>query len=318
MGGGGGTKVNFPPAPGPSPVEQQLSALQLEYLKAVFPSAEELDLQRQVNQGLMRALAQVPKPEDVTKREQQQVEYLTGILNEDIDKRRTRIMEQANRYGFNPALAVGELERAGVTGRQAIVSGDALSRATNLLSYNQGALQDYFRNLGLGGEVATAPYFRAIAPASALGMQQSQRALQSWSAMNNIASVQAQLAAQSRGGMMGSLAGLGSMGGAIMSGIGMSSRRFKEEIEPLTKKEEEAALKDILRARLVKFQYKGDTERRVGFIAEDAPEAFVTPNRMFMDMPKSIGTLMAGVKSQQRELQGLRHALAGGRINANT
>ena len=99
------------------------------------------------------------------------------------------------------------------------------------------------------------------------------------------------------------------LGGAAGGATPWSSRRFKDDIKPLGEPGERMALADVLRSKPVSFRYKGSDETRRGIIAEDAPEAFVTPNRMAMDMPKTLGTMLAAFKAEHRELEGVKERL---------
>ena len=73
---------------------------------------------------------------------------------------------------------------------------------------------------------------------------------------------------------------------------------------------EPAAARDALQAlEPVRFRYKGSSEAKVGFIAEDVPDLVATENRKSLSPMDLIGVLTSVVKEQQEEIARLRDRL---------
>jgi len=99
-------------------------------------------------------------------------------------------------------------------------------------------------------------------------------------------------------------------GGAYTNGtswIDVSNRESKENIEVLSTEEALEAIKEL---NPVKYAYKTDqTERRVGFIAEDVPELVSMRDRKGLSPMDIIAVLTKVVQEQQKTISTLREEL---------
>ena len=99
-------------------------------------------------------------------------------------------------------------------------------------------------------------------------------------------------------------------GGAYTNGgswIDGSSREYKENIEVLSTEEALEAIRDL---NPVKYAYKTDqTERRVGFIAEDVPDLVATKDRKGLSPMDIVAVLTKVVQEQQKTISTLREEL---------
>jgi hypothetical protein len=179
------------------------------------------------------------------------------------------------------------------------------SAANNMLTQNVGARRQAIANLnfaGAGNLMAADPYARALGPGlnysgGTLGNQMQQMTsafgnatnmagnvssfnanmldTRANSAMNNWAAMrgaQMNAGAMNNAGMMGMIGGIG---GGLLGGLGasklLSDKREKKDIKPLGK------AGSVLGLTAYEYKYKGEDEKRVGFMAQDVqkvlPEA---------------------------------------------
>lgn len=85
------------------------------------------------------------------------------------------------------------------------------------------------------------------------------------------------------------------------SWIDVSSREYKADIEELSAEEAIAAMQEL---NPVKYSYKADqTERRVGFIAEEVPELVAMKDRKGLSAMDIVAVLTKVVQGQQKAIQ---------------
>ena len=85
-----------------------------------------------------------------------------------------------------------------------------------------------------------------------------------------------------------------------------SSRELKENIEPL----ELTLAQETLRAlQPVHFNYKQNSEGKLGFIAEDVPDAVASDSRKSLSPMDFIAVLTRVLKDQQAEIHNLKERL---------
>jgi hypothetical protein len=99
-------------------------------------------------------------------------------------------------------------------------------------------------------------------------------------------------------------------GGAYTNGsswVDASSREFKENIEVLSTEEALEAIKEL---NPVKYAYKTDqTEKRVGFIAEEVPELISMKDRKGLSPMDIVAVLTKVVQEQQKTISTMREEL---------
>jgi hypothetical protein len=196
--------------------------------------------------------------------------------------------------------------------RQAFASQQNTMYMGNVMG-RRGALADLY-TAGAGNLIAADPYNRAVAPGLGLAGQQQgnqmQMSGQTFSSanqlagmaalgnaqmqegrynayMNNQAALQAarmSAGASRQAGMMGMFGGIGSglisaggaIGAAALLAPALSDKREKKDIKPLGKAGK------VLGLTAYEYKYKGDDEKRVGFMAQDVqkvlPEAVTEVN----------------------------------------
>ena len=215
--GGGSTEINIPQQTLDPAIAEQLQ-IQTDILRALQPTEEQLALQQQTTTRLSEFLGQFepfPTAEEVAEREEKVKASLMEELGQTFGDRSASIIEQANRFGFNPAQSIGRLEQGRLLAEKQIFAGDALQRAQALSGFQQQTTTDFLRNIGLTQQLISAPFARASAPAQAAGQTvagfQSEQSRQA----ANLAMAQAQLSQGGQQGLMGSLGGIGSLLGGI-------------------------------------------------------------------------------------------------------
>jgi pyruvate/2-oxoacid:ferredoxin oxidoreductase alpha subunit len=99
-------------------------------------------------------------------------------------------------------------------------------------------------------------------------------------------------------------------GGAYTNGsswVDASSREYKEKIEVLSTEEALEAIKEL---NPVKYAYKTDqTEKRVGFIAEEVPELVSMKDRKGLSPMDIVAVLTKVVQEQQKTISILSEEL---------
>ncbi|MCC6758296.1 MAG: tail fiber domain-containing protein, partial [Candidatus Omnitrophica bacterium] len=93
--------------------------------------------------------------------------------------------------------------------------------------------------------------------------------------------------------------------GAYLTVVGVwtstSSRKFKDNIQPLDTQKAAATLKEL---RPVTYNYKIDTnEHHVGFIAEEVPDLIAAEGRKSIDPMNVTAILTSVLKQQGHDLQ---------------
>jgi len=196
-----------------------------------------------------------------------------GIQNLNEFKKRWQQVEETQRYGELSTAGQGALATAGLT--------------TDLASNKIGTLM----GIGNAGSSTAGGY------SNLLNYQQSYTQA-GYQAQAQNAATQAQ--------MFGSLLGLGGMlGGAA---IIHSSRDFKENIKKKSAKEEDKALKGLLKTNSYEYRYKkkmglGD-RKHLGTIAEESPEE-ITVNGKAIDLGDKIEYISMSIKSLARKMNQL-------------
>ena len=86
----------------------------------------------------------------------------------------------------------------------------------------------------------------------------------------------------------------------------ISSRSLKDNITNLS---EADALTAFSKLQPVLFNYKEDTDRQAGFIAEDVPDVIAAPDHKSINPLEVTALLTSVVKSQQKQIQEMRHEI---------
>jgi hypothetical protein len=87
--------------------------------------------------------------------------------------------------------------------------------------------------------------------------------------------------------------------GALASLLPFSSRRFKENILPIT---EEDVMADLRKTPIYSWNYKGSKKRQIGTITEEAPEMLTSHGRLMLDPVNYFGMLHMGLKNIDKRL----------------
>ena len=124
----------------------------------------------------------------------------------------------------------------------------------------------------------------------------------------------AQAAKEARRNRYAQIAGAGIGAGGI---IAASSREFKENIKPVSEREDAELLERVIATPLSRYNYVqdlaeelGDNGREhLGLIAEDAPEEIATHGRKAIDLYDMNAVLWASVRALSREVTRLRGLL---------
>lgn len=97
-----------------------------------------------------------------------------------------------------------------------------------------------------------------------------------------------------------------------------SSRDYKKDIEALAPSDYRDILKRLRETEVFRFRYKEAEENsklRLGLVAEEAPEEIVSHEGKGIDLGEAVGFLMAAVKAQAEEIDGLKQEIS--RIKGN-
>lgn len=107
------------------------------------------------------------------------------------------------------------------------------------------------------------------------------------------------------GGGAAAGAGAGAAGSAALFGLA-SARRFKKNIAPATKREEDEALEMVMDLKTKTYRYKHEPKsvpKRMGLLADEAPAALVTPDRQGLDVGRMVGLLTAATRALARQTE---------------
>ena len=92
----------------------------------------------------------------------------------------------------------------------------------------------------------------------------------------------------------------------IAAAIGFSARKYKKEIKAQTRKEESKALEMVKDLDTYSFRYKweGDeTPKRMGLMADEAPQEVVRPDREGLDLGRMLGLLTVATKALAKKVE---------------
>lgn len=93
-----------------------------------------------------------------------------------------------------------------------------------------------------------------------------------------------------------------------------SSRDYKQDIETLAPSDYRDILKKLEQTEIFRFRYKEANENsrlRLGLIAEEAPEEVISHEGKGIDLGEAVAFLMAAVKAQAEEINGLKLEISG-------
>jgi hypothetical protein len=261
--------------------------------------------------GLGNMLADQVGPTNIERMLQQQAETELG-LGRSLSAEETRDAQQSARAAF-AARGLGTSmgsSAAEILNRDAAAQAREASRRNFASATNQMVTGNVFGRAGqaggmLGqaaqGQLMVDPYGRALGSAgiggqlganlqSSMGSTFSNAAQMAGSvgsfnvnaidsrnnaAMNNWAAMEAARMGSNASRQAGTMGMIGGIGGGLLSGAGMalafSDKRMKKDIKPLGK------AGSVLGLTAYEYKYKGEDEKRVGFMAQDVkkvlPEA---------------------------------------------
>jgi hypothetical protein len=295
----------------------QLEALQLGTIQKIagnlnneYTQAARGDINRV--SGLGNMLADQVGPTNIERMLQQQAETELG-LGRSLSAEETRDAQQSARAAF-AARGLGTSmgsSAAEILNRDAAAQAREASRRNFASATNQVVTGNVFGRAGqaggmLGqaaqGQLMVDPYERALGRAgiggqlganlqSSMGStfsnaaqmaggvstfnanmldQRANQQLNNWAAMN---AARMNASAMNQSGTMGMIGGIGSglLQGAGMAAMAFSDKRMKKDIKPLGK------AGSVLGLTAYEYKYKGEDEKRVGFMAQDVkkvlPEA---------------------------------------------
>jgi hypothetical protein len=111
----------------------------------------------------------------------------------------------------------------------------------------------------------------------------------------------------------GGLGMIGALGGGLLGNPGLfgSSRKFKEDIDPLKSKEYKRILDKLDEMPNYRWKYKrlfGDPRRHIGPVTEESPIEIVTDDGKAIVIQDAIGFMMAAMKGLSKKIKELENA----------
>lgn len=89
----------------------------------------------------------------------------------------------------------------------------------------------------------------------------------------------------------------------------LSSQEYKRDVEALDAAELQELLEKLLATDVVRYRYTGDDHLHVGVIAEESPSEILSRDGKGVSLGDYAGSLLAGMKAQQAEIEALRAEL---------
>lgn len=267
-------------------LRQSRSIIRDELGAASSPTAIEAELQRQAQQELALGRALTPEQERQAQQSARAAFASRGlatgnaalgaeILNRDAYGQQRQDARRAFAFDANALDMARRQRRIGLGGmlletdpyRQAL--GPAFGLGGDTLRTSQGQVSNIFGNsLQQAGNVAS--FNTNMAMSQHLGALNNNAALQG-AAMQTGATKQAGMMGLFGNALQGGIQAGGMIGAAKMAPMMFSDKRMKTDIKPIGKAGK------VLGLTAYKYRYKGDKEKRVGFMAQDVarvlPEA---------------------------------------------
>jgi hypothetical protein len=102
---------------------------------------------------------------------------------------------------------------------------------------------------------------------------------------------------------------------AATSWVNLSSREYKENIEPVGAAEQHDMLKALMKLNVSRYDYRKDVEatgrRRIGFVAEEMPKDVLSADGKGVDVYELLAVTIAAMKAQQQQIIELERKVAG-------